>query len=550
MLNDSEATSEARRLFARLMAGRTQLDVVRRYWTGRMGLPLVVGRDVPREVKEMARVATGINIAGTVVEALEQSLFVDGFRGPRQSTDLDVWATWQANALDAHQGAIHRPALAYGTSYAIVWPGALLPEDLRINNDPKIPVIHGTSPRLMSAEYDRRRPTWPTIALESVGGGEYWMYDKEAIYTLARDEDTFQLVDAKEHGLGVTPVIRYAEVDDPDADEEAAEETQFTRWRPLPRLVAGQVAPLMPLQDQIGLVTFNLLVAQHYCAFRQRYIIGWVAADENNVVKLAASRLQLWTDAPDNVKVGELSETDLSGYIEAREASLKYAATLSQTPVHELIGELVNLSAEALAAAEAGRDRKVDEHKTMFGESHEQMLRLVGEIAGTDVPFDAQVVWRDTTARAFAAIIDALGKLVHDARDPCRGALGAGAGRDPAGHRALEGEGGGGRCLLEPHRPPAAPVGRHGHRRRQWERTAGGRQWSCGMSAERRYRKIEPIFAQLATADGAIATPEGVMEYRAGDYIATDARRTHSWPIRRDVFEQTYVEDDDSFAPE
>jgi hypothetical protein len=80
--------------------------------------------------------------------------------------------------------------------------------------------------------------------------------------------------------------------------------------------------------------------------------------------------------------------------------------------VHELIGELINLSAEALAAAEKGHERKVDERETLLGESHEQMFWLVGRYTGVDVPNDAQVVWRDTSARAFAATVDALGKLV------------------------------------------------------------------------------------------------------------------------------------------
>jgi hypothetical protein len=37
----------------------------------------------------------------------------------------------------------------------------------------------------------------------------------------------------------------------------------------------GQVAPLMPIQDQIDLTTFGLLVAQWYGAFKQRWAIGW-----------------------------------------------------------------------------------------------------------------------------------------------------------------------------------------------------------------------------------------------------------------------------------
>lgn len=66
----------------------------------------------------------------------------------------------------------------------------------------------------------------------------------------------------------------------------------------------------------------------------------------------------------------------------------------------------------------------------------------------------------------------------------------------------------------------------------------------------RKYRKIEPVWAQQTRSDGEIATPEGVMQYHAGDYIVTDRDRTHFWPVRRDIFERTHVEDDESFGPE
>lgn len=412
-LTKDEAIGEATRLHDRLINERLKLDPVRRYWTGRQGLPLVIPRTVPREVKEMARIASGINVSGIVVESLEQSLFVDGFRGPREEDNAAVWDVWQANKLDARQGRIHRPALAYGVAYAVVWPAELLEEKLRIKGASDLPVIRGLSPRMMTADYDVRQTDWPSLALEKVGtSGEYWLYDAEAIYTLSYVKDRFELVDTKEHGLSVTPVVRYLEVEDSDADDEAPEQGIRTRHSSVDRLVSGQVAPLMALADQVSLVTFNLLVAQHYGAFRQRYVIGWTGATEENSIKMAASRLQVFKDAPDDIKVGEWNQTDLSGSISAREQTLKYAATLSQTPVHELIGELVNLSAEALAAAESGRDRKVDEHQTMFGESHEQLMTLVGEITDSEIPDNAESIWRDTSARSFSATVDALTKLV------------------------------------------------------------------------------------------------------------------------------------------
>ena len=55
------------------------------------------------------------------------------------------------------------------------------------------------------------------------------------------------------------------------------------------------------------------------------------------------------------------------------------------------------------------------------------------------------------------------------------------------------------------------------------------------------YRKTATVFATPALTDGEIETPEGVMRFAAGDYIVTDNPPTHAWPVKRAVFEATYV---------
>lgn len=398
-LTASDAADRARRLYEVGQAELLMLDDVRRYWTGKQRLPAVIPSTAPVEVRLMAQMAR-VNVVSIVVESLAQSLAIEGFRAAKQDDNHAVWQVWQGNRLDARQSMIHRPAIAYGVSYAVVTPGQ------------PVPLIRGLSPRRLTAMYEDDED-WPTFALERRVKGPWRLYDATTVYEVTSDgSGKFELVRQADHGAGVTPVVRYLDVHDPDWDDEPTDKSWATaRDGMRRRLATGQVAPLMSLQDQIDLITFNLLVAQHYTAFRQRWIIGWVAPDETTKAKANASLLWTFDEAPDNMKIGEFSETALDGYIKSRDASFRQAAALSQTPVHELVGDLVNLSADALAAAEAGRDRKVGDRQTTLGESHEQTLALAGKLAGIDVPPDAQVVWRDTSARAYAATIDALGKL-------------------------------------------------------------------------------------------------------------------------------------------
>ena len=403
MLSQDEALAQARDLHNVRRGERLELNQIRRYWRGVQRLPEVIPASSPREVRTMARIAR-VNICAIVIDVLAQSTFVDGFRaaGPAdEDGDNAVWDIWQANKMDARQTGIHRAAFAYGASYAIVLPG-----------DP-VPVIRGVSPRNLTAVYGDD-PDWPEFALEYRRNREWRLYDNEAVYTLKSNNrgSEFDLIGEPEvHDAGVTPVVRYLDEEDLDADDDVTADAMA--YMEIGKPLRGQIFPLMSVQDQIDLSTFGLKVAEWYAAFRQRYILGWVPDDEAQKMKAAAS--QLWTldvDAKE-VTVGEFSQTDLSGYIASREASMKHAATLSQTPVHELIGELVNLSAEALAAAEKGHERKVDEKKALLGESHEQALRLAAELGNVQVPDGAEVVWRDTSARAFAATIDGLGKLAQ-----------------------------------------------------------------------------------------------------------------------------------------
>jgi hypothetical protein len=399
VLTPEQAVDQAEQLLNWQTTERFKLDGIRAYWRGKQKLPAVIPNSAPYEVRELARLSR-VNICELVVNSLGQSMFMDGFRTRETRSNLDVWQVWQRNRFDRRQGGVYRSAFAYGSSYVVVTPGDTAP------------VMRGVSPRSMTTLYGED-PDWPIWALERWDRDTFRLYDDEAVYFIGSQgepgtsERKFVHIETREHGMRVfgepvCPVVRYLDEEDLDRDDEIDDSH-----------VAGQIAPLIPLQDQIDITTFGLLVSQHYTAFKQRYILGWVPQQEMDRIKMSASQTWTFKDHPDDITIGELSETDLKGYLDSREASLRHAASISQTPAHELIGELVNLSAEALAAAEAGRDRKVDERKTLFGESNEQVLQLAGSSIGVEVPDDAQAIWRDTSAKSFSQLVDALGKAVQ-----------------------------------------------------------------------------------------------------------------------------------------
>lgn len=417
-----------------LLAGRRaesgRLSLVHEYLKNRV-CDIYVPKSATAEYRKLVDQAR-FNILPLLVSSVAQGLFVDGYRPANTTENSPVWdKVWQPNRMDARQAGLYRAALQYGVSYATVLPGKLGGSD--------VPVITPWSPRRMTALYaDPVNGEWPEYAM-GVGlprpvidsesptemvctisvYDDQFVYDVDVPSTLVMPQTDGNRVDplpfeglaidpkkvkVREHGLGVCPVVRFLESFD-DLDDGPQ----------------GIVYPMLPAQRQLNQTTFGLLMAQHYAAFRQRWVTGMALpedADGNPVEPWNAAVNRVWQAESPDTRFGDFAETSLDGYLNSRDKALLFIASVRQVPPHTLVvgNSVSNVSAEALAALEAGHQLDIGEHKTAFGEGAEQMLRLGGLVMGdTDTWRDtsAQVVWRDTTPRSLAQVADALGKLAQ-----------------------------------------------------------------------------------------------------------------------------------------
>lgn len=406
-LAESQAVDVASKLLAMREEEQRRLRKIAAYMRGEQA-SVYVPRGARQEYRWLIKRAK-VNMLPLVVTAVAQALFVDGYRPEKSSDNAKPWGYWQANRMDGRQHGLHRAALKYGIAYTVVLPGEVDGESM--------PVITPKSPRRLTAFYaDPVEDEWPMYAIDvtvlNVAPGkkqcQVRLYDDGFRYTLIGDAKPGAKLrlapqdGVEEHGLGVCPVVRYRDGDDLDGDE----------------CVRGEVEPLFDVQDQLNSTTFGRMMAEEYSAFRQRWATGMVVEDENGNPKAPFQAMvdKLWVAEDSDTKFGEFSQTDLSGYLGSAEATIKNMATMSQTPPHHLLGAMVNLSAEALNAARDGLNSKIAERKSVFGEAHEQTLRLAAHAAGDETGWDdmsAQVVWRDTESRSLAQTVDALGKLTQ-----------------------------------------------------------------------------------------------------------------------------------------
>lgn len=412
MLSVDELTKAATRLKEAKRVEAERLDLIHGAVRGDNS-NIYVPRSASTEFRELVRQAQ-FNVLPLVVTSLAQALYVDGYRPSGSLEDSPVWdAVWQPNRMDARQAGLYRAAIEYGVSYALVLPGRMTGAD---GAQTRTPVIRPLSPRRCTALYDDPMvDEWPELAMvSSPRRKEVTVYDDQWAYPMTVGDDSTMTPARKpeEHGLGVPPVVRfwdsYGDLDD----------------GPM-----GKIEPLIPVQRQLNQTTYSLLMAQEYSAFRQRWVTGMAIPEDENGIPIEpfnAAVDRVWHAESPDTKFGDFAQTDLNGYLNSRDKGLLYISSVAQIPPHALlVGPGVsNISAEALAALEAGHRQDIAEHQSSFGESMEQTMRLAALAMGdmeTWGDTSAQVVWRDTTPRSIAQVADALGKLATQLAIPPKG---------------------------------------------------------------------------------------------------------------------------------
>jgi Phage portal protein, SPP1 Gp6-like len=336
-----------------------------------------------------------------VVNAVAERLRVTGFRFGTGGTSDAAWAIWQANSMDADHGLAQLDALVTGSSFVLVQPDDDNPSGVSVSIE---------SPRQATVLYQpgtrrKRRAGYKRFADEADN-------DKITEVLVLPGSIVTWLPDAR------APLV----------EPNPAGVVGLVELVPQPRTLGwprSELESAFPIQDRINTTIYNRIVATDYSAYRQvwatgvriaRNVIkdGGSAGDAARVVKpfdIGANRL-LTSENPDS-RFGAIPESNLRGYLDAVEQDVNMLAAITQTPPHYLLGQLVNLAADAIKAAEAGLVSKVRGRALHLGENWEDVMRialgLIGDPGAAEV--SAEVIWADPETRSIAQLADALVKL-------------------------------------------------------------------------------------------------------------------------------------------
>lgn len=323
---------------------------------------------------------------GFARDAIVQGCIVSGY------TDTDLWErVWRANGMDGRQEVSTRDAVGFGRGFVSVLPstkpdsvvmrpmGAL--DTYAVYEDPwdDYPkhVLHRRKPR-------RGRDTfWQ---------GSWMFVDETSIYRFTGTPAAPVDVAREDHDLGFTPVVGIANTLDAE-----------------PR---SSIADKVPVYKRIVDGTFTLQMLQRYAGFPQKWMAGGdVSPDLRASVD---SLLHASGEAGDTARFGAFPAADLDKMVTALDAHIKHFSAVVQVPPHYLLGAVVNMSAEGIAAAEAGYHRNLSARKKALGEGYELAMRTAATMLGEDEAAQStsdQVEWENVSSWSLAQVTDAVQKL-------------------------------------------------------------------------------------------------------------------------------------------
>lgn len=323
---------------------------------------------------------------GFARDAIAQGCIVSGY------SNTDLWErAWRANGMDGRQDVVTRDAVGFGRGFVAVLPGA----------DPDSVVMRPMGALDTYALYADPWDEYPEYVLhrrkprngrQTFWEGEWMLVDSDGIYRFTGTPATPVDVRFESHELDFTPVVGISNTLDASP--------------------ISSIADKVPVYKRIVDATFTLQMTQRYGAFPQKWMAGGdVSPDLRASID---SLLHAAGEAGETARFGAFPAADLDKVVTALDAHIKHFSAVVQVPPHYLLGAVVNMSAEGIAAAEAGYHRNLSARKKALGEGYELAMRTAAAMLGDEsaaASTSDQVEWENVSSWSLSQVTDAVQKI-------------------------------------------------------------------------------------------------------------------------------------------
>lgn len=400
------------RLGRRLRKRQGVLDEWWRYYIGRPPLPELPKKAEQAFIDFQRKART--NLCGVIANSTVHRLRALGVTRQDGEPDMAAARWWQLNRLDSRQKLVWRVAMSQSVGYMLVGPH---PTRVEGNGRPS-PLITPEHPRECIVERDPETGE-PYVGLKAwhndVDGFGYAvvLYDDTRFVYRTKERCTpnrlpwgpdswVPLDDGVPHDLGRLPLVEFARMPDLGEDPEP------------------EFAAVMDIQDRVNMGVLNRMAASRYSGFRQKWVRGHKFArklDPATGIKTVEQPFvpgpnTVWVSEGENAQFGQLDATDLRPFLEEHASDVRDMLIISQTPAYYYAGDLVNISADTVAALDLLHVAKCREHIAAFSEGLEDVMSLAAAQAGVPEDYaEARVRWARPEYLSPAVKADAATKL-------------------------------------------------------------------------------------------------------------------------------------------
>lgn len=329
------------------------------------------------------------NLMPGVVEAFTDRLLVTGFtveEGDQQTGD-QAWQIWRDNRMDERALETHQEALQCGDAYVLVWP-----------DDEGRARIFPQRADLCVVRYSEEQPGEVRWAVK------VWRNDENFVRANVYYPDRIEKYVTRNKARGADLIQRASSFVQFEAPGEAwplanpfgrVPIFHFANSAGLGQYGNSELKNLIPLQDALNKALADMLVAQEFAAFPQRWATG-IEADYDDAgaakTPFKPGIDRLWTSASEEAKFGQFDAAQLEQYLKVHDSLRSEIARVAGVPLHYLMMNTGNFpSGEALRIAEGRLVKKVTRKQTAWGNVWENVLAFALEVEGQSAAqFSAQ----------------------------------------------------------------------------------------------------------------------------------------------------------------
>lgn len=392
------------RLYGRLRARQPHIKIWDAWYSGEHEAPL--GYEKATRLLQRLLESVGANFLPLLTDAAHERMHVEGFKVGGTINDA-VWEIWQGNNFDSASEQVLLEKMALSAAYVLVDPNT---------NPAGYPTLTPEHPDQCFVENvpgSQVRAAGLKVWLDDMGEkplaqARVYLPDRVIAYAAPTRSWT---------GLAIQPKW---ELQESDSGDNPLGEVPLVPFYNRPRMLKEprpEFWQVIPIQRRINKTLLDRMVMQELGAFKAKWATGLevpvdpVTGEQVEPFQSAIDRLFL-NENPDG-KFGQFDAEDIRMMLAAVEADVQHAAAIVPTPPDYLLGEMTNISAEGLKAAQASLVSRVRRHMRHDEDPLEDVARLALKASGQSIPDVASMttVWRNPEFRTEGELVDALVKM-------------------------------------------------------------------------------------------------------------------------------------------